>query len=223
MSGDLKYFPISIPRQTPDVVRALIESTVEPYMRDVHAMLLLPTEGTLPDVGCNLSIAQVLLSSIAGVSAVLYSREGYSGSVFRNYLADFYPWDAEPDLENAIKGSQAARILYDDYRNPLTHSSGTQVFSVDNGKRRKFVPKEYRLQINRVSYNSPPGRGLLNATLLEMEAEPIRPPWLPVTLKSAPNLRILTVEALYWGFRVSVQRLCSDESRMAAAREFFSR
>ncbi len=216
------YSPISIPLQTPQVVRDVIEGSVEPFMRDVHAMLQLPADGTLPHIGCNLSIAQVLLASVAGVSAVLYSTEGYSGSVFRSFVTDFFPWDAEPKSNNAIIGAEAARILYDDYRNPLTHAAGQPVFSTDNGARRKFIPQPYRLQINRVAFDSRPGRGLATDRLLELESEPTRPPWLPATLKLVKDLRVLTVESLYWDFRVSVQRLCADTARMDAAIKLFT-
>jgi hypothetical protein len=212
---------IALPAGTPAIVRDVIRGAVEPYLSDVHAMLMLPLDGSVPHVGCNMAIAQVLFAAISGVSAVLYSAQGYSGQVFRDYLTHYYPWDAEPARENKVGGSEAASILYEDYRNPLTHANGTPVFSVDRGQRREYRPKPYTLAVHRVGFPDRAHRGLLEDQILSLESEPVRPGWLPVTLASDSSSRILTVEALYWGFRASVQRLCGDATKMTAAAEFF--
>jgi hypothetical protein len=219
----MAFNPIALPAGTPEIVRNVIRGAVEPYLSDVHAMLMLPLDGSLPHVGCNMAIAQVLFAAISGVSAVLYSTEGYSGEVFQDYLTSFYPWDAEPTRENPVSGAEAARILYEDYRNPLTHAAGTPVFSVDRGQRRRHQPNPYTLVVNRVAFSDRAHRGLLEEQILSLESEPVRPGWLPVTIAADSSSRILTVEALYWGFRASVQRLCGDATKMKAAAEFFRR
>jgi hypothetical protein len=186
-------------------------------------MLQLPAAETLADVGCNLSIAQVLLASISGVSAVLYSTTGGSGAVFQDFMVAYYPWDAEPQRDNGISGVEAAKVLYEEYRNPLTHASGTPVISVERGKRREYRPDRRPVQINRmaIANDERPRRGLSEQRVNELESEPTRPSWLPPTLKLVDGRTVLTVESLYWGFRASVQRLCSDRERMDAVVRFF--
>lgn len=219
----MAFVPIALPPDTPTVVTDLIRWAVEPFLTDVHAMLQLPASETLPHIGCNLSIAQVLLASISGVSAVLYSTTGSSRAVFEGFMLDCYPWDAEPARDNVLTGVDAARILYQEYRNPLTHASGTPVFSVDRGMRRQYKAQPRRVQINRVALESDkrPGRGLTEQRINELESERVRPPWLPVTLRLEHGNTTLTVEALYWGLRVAVHRLCSDWTKMQAAVQFF--
>jgi hypothetical protein len=219
----MAFNQIALPANTPAIVRDVICGAVEPYLSDVHAMLMLPLDGSLPHVGCNMAIAHVLFAAISGVSAVLYSTEGYSGQVFQDYLTHFYPWDAEPTRENTVSGAEAARILYEDYRNPLTHATGTPVFSVDRGQRRQFQPRPYTLAVHRVGFPDRAHRGLLEEQILSLESEPVRPGWLPVTIAADSSSRILTVETLYWGFRASLQRLCGDATKMKAAAELFHR
>ena len=76
------------------------------------------------------------------------------------------------------------------------------------------------MRIDRVSLR--PGRGLNETELLEIESEPARQPWLPLTIAARPESIILTVEALYWGLRESIRRLCDDLPHMEAAARFFS-
>ncbi|OGA19789.1 MAG: hypothetical protein A3G25_03325 [Betaproteobacteria bacterium RIFCSPLOWO2_12_FULL_63_13] len=189
-------------------------------------MLLLPLDGSLPDVGCNLAIAEVLLAAIGGVSAVLYATEGGTGAAFQGFLRGYYPWDAEPDRENPVRDpTEGARILYMEYRNPLAHAAGVSVFSEGFGKdaQRVYRPREHGLMIRRIAIadDARPGRGLTEHRLLELESEPARPGWLSATLASDGSTRILTVEALYWGFRAAVRRLCGDAAKMDEAKRFF--
>jgi len=217
----MAYAPIVLPSQTPAVVEGLIRGAVEPYLSDVNAMLRLPQADTPAHVGCNLAIAQVLLAVVSGVSAVLYSTKGGTRKVFQAFLNDFYPWHSEPKRVNLVTGEEAARILYEDFRNPLTHSTGTPVFDVPGEARRQFIPTKPRVRLDRVAFHTHPDQGLPEERLLELESEPARPAWLPVTLAGDSAMRVLTVESLYWGIRRSIQVLCSDDSRMAVAVEFF--
>ena len=221
----MPYLEIQLPTETPSIVEGLIRGAVEPFFRDVHAMFQLPVSATLPAVGCNLSIAQVLLASIGGVSGTLYSTTLGTGAAFRGFLTDYYPWDSEPRRENAISGDKAAQILYDEYRNPLTHATGIPVFSPGFGKPREYRPQQRRVQINRIELGADkrPGRGLSEERIHELESQPARPGWpLPPTLKVIEDKTVLTVESLYWGFRESIRRLCGDKGRMEAAIRFFS-
>jgi hypothetical protein len=219
----VSYRSIVLPRQTPDVVQSVVRGAVEPLLSDVNAMLTLPQERTPAGVGCNIAIAQVLLAAVGGVSAVLYSAKGGSGAVFQAFLTDFYPWDAEPAKINAVSSKEAAATLYNDFRNPLAHSSGIPVFDVRGENRREYLPEKAKLRIDRIAFDEWPSQGLPMHRLLELESEPVRPPWLPVTLASDGNIHVLTVESLYWGLRCSIQRLCSDSARMAAAAVFFGK
>lgn len=216
----MAYTPIALPSETPQAVVGVVRNAVEPFLSDVNAMLRLPQLRTPRHVGCNLAIAQVLLAVISGVSAVLYSAHGKTGRVFQDFLTDFYPWKSEPRKINQIIGEKAARILYEDLRNPLTHATGTPVYDVRGKSRREFAPTKPRIRIDRIAFSSHPGKGLPASRLLELETEAVRPDWLPVTLAGDSELRVLTVEALYWGLRCSIQALCSDRPRMAAAADF---
>lgn len=220
----MAFLPIQLSADTPPQVGGLIRGAVEPFLSDVHAMLRLPTDDSLPEIGCNLAIAQVLLASISGLSAVLYSTTLGTGAAFKGFMTDFYPWDSEPDRDNAITGAAAAEVLYDEYRNPFTHASGVPVFSTGRGKPREYRPNQRRLQINRINIgpDERPDRGLLEHRINELESEPVRPWWVAPTLKLDEGKTVLCVEALYWGFRASVQRICSDRQRVAEAVRFFS-
>lgn len=218
------YRPIPLPPDTPPMVQQVVRGAVEPLLLDVNVMLRLPQPPqTPPGVGCNLAIANVLLAVVSGVSAVLYSTRGGSGKVFQDFLVDFYPWGLEPHKTNLVTGADAARILYEEFRNPLTHSSGTPVFDVRGESRRQYIADKPRLQISRVAFDTHPDRGLPEQKLLELNADGTnRPWWLPVTLAKDEKLRVLTVESLYWGIRRAIQTLCSDSSRTAAAVQFFA-
>ena len=216
----MAYLPISLPPDTPDIVQRVIRDAVEPFLRDVHTLFLLPLPGSTPDVGCNFSAAHVSLAAISGVSAVLYSTRGKSGKVFQDFLIDCYPWALEPKRDGAVSPSDAARILYEEFRNPLTHVAGTRVRAL-KPDRRELAPRTYFLQIHRVGFHSRPGQGLPKETIQELPAEPVRPGWLPITLAVDAEQRILTVETLYWGLRCAIQKLCLDQQRMATAVQFF--
>jgi hypothetical protein len=56
----MAFNQIALPANTPAIVRDVIRGAVEPYLSDVHAMLMLPLDGSLPHVGCNMAIAHVL-------------------------------------------------------------------------------------------------------------------------------------------------------------------
>lgn len=220
----MAYLPVSLPSDTPDVVQRVVRDALEPFLQDIHTLFLLPLPGSTPGVGCNFAAAQVLLAAISGVSAVLYSTTGTSGKVFQHFLIDCYPWKSEPTKGGVVPPPEAARILYEEFRNPLTHASGTLVQGVKLN-RRELVQRTYFLQINRVGFPSRPARGLTDEQIQELEAEPVRPGWLPMTLAVDVDAqkRILTVEALYWGLRCAIRTLCSDPVRMKAAVSFFAK
>jgi hypothetical protein len=219
----MAYLPIQTAPDTPPVVHGLVRGAIEPFLSDVHAMLRLPTDDSLPGAGCNLSIAQVLLASISGLSAVLYSTTLGTGAAFRGLLTEFYPWASEPMQANVVVGEEAARILYDEYRNPLAHASGTAVFSPGPGKPREYRPSQRRLQINRINIaaDANPDRGLLEHRINELESSTARPWWLAPTLKTDEDKIVLCAESLYWGFRIAVQSICADQKRAQAAVVFF--
>ena len=87
------YQPLLLPEGlSPDTAK-LIRDQLEPQLTDVHAMLRLPIDGD-PGLrgGCNLSVTQVLLSVISGVSVTVYdpsalTRRGGRGKLFREAVA----------------------------------------------------------------------------------------------------------------------------------------
>src|SRR5262249_38576864 len=142
----MAYHPLRLPSGLPADAEEVIRDLLEPQLVDVHSMFRLPIAGD-PDLlgGCNLSIAQVLLSVVSGVSVVLYaniaSGSGKSGELFKKVLEDHYPWDAEQHIVGAQRGATAAEQLYQIFRNPLAHALGRIDPKFNPNGRKVFVDK----------------------------------------------------------------------------------
>jgi hypothetical protein len=149
----------------------------------------------------------------------MYSVTGRAGSVFHDFLEEFYPWEAEPPGKAVVLGRRAANVLYDEFRNPFAHVAGL-LLDISDPSERRIQKKPYRVQINRVEIAEHPG-GLPESQVEGLERGS-RPVWLPPTLMMTEEMRAVTVESLYWGTRVAVAKLCSDRTRMQAAAEFFA-
>jgi hypothetical protein len=105
------YQPLLLPEGLGPDTAKLIRDQLEPQLTDVHAMLRLPIDGD-PGLrgGCNLSVTQVLLSVISGVSVTVYdpsalARHGDRGKLFLEVLEKHYPWNEERHLPGARLGA----------------------------------------------------------------------------------------------------------------------
>ena len=89
--------------------------------------MLLPIESLGIDGGCNFVVALAMCNMISGIARVLYTPAGQiprgrDGAAirFKSILRDFFSWELAENREGKIN------ILYDVFRNPLTHSLGVQ-------------------------------------------------------------------------------------------------
>ena len=170
-------------------------------------MLRLPIPNYRLVTGAGLPIAQVLLNAVSGVSSTLYQPKGKSGAQFKGLLETYYPWDLEPPGGPSPK--DGARLIYEVFRNPLTHNLGLHLF--------KSVPKVKIKRSTRVGGAGPPER-----TITRWEKAAIRPKWSHTVVERA-DATVMFIEPLYWGVRLMLQRLTADSARMAIAERFLER
>jgi hypothetical protein len=152
------------------------------------------------------------MNAVSGISVVLYEppADGRdTGRKFKGVLRDFYPWDVEPS--GSINcASEGANVLYETFRNPLTHAFGFQAPEPPG-----------RLSITRLG-PSP----LRDDELEALESSPVRP--TSTALRGAGTLirdkdtqaLDLNAESLYWGVRELLRRLTADHARMELAEAF---
>jgi len=201
----------------PSAVRHFVERTIEDlYFSDVHAMLRLP----LPDknimAGQNFSLTQVLMAVIGGVSTTLYDTKGKSGELFRGVVEEFFPWEEEPS--NDMPPKAAAGIIYNVFRNPLTHAGG--LFMDLRDEQRFLEQKNYSVKIMRcLSENNTIGHPEEWIEALERATK--RPDMSPM-LRIEKDKKVLLVEGLYWCVRRMIQKLSANSARMARAERFLN-
>jgi hypothetical protein len=208
----MTYRQLQIDPLTPQRVRGLIHH-IDLSFSDVHAMLRLPIANYRITAGCNFAITHVLMSVIGGASTTLYKQTGQVGARFVGLLEDYYPWSLEPPGMPA-KGD-AAKTIYEVFRNPLTHDLGIDV----KGKSKGFVVKTKRLK---TFTSSGRDRGLTERKIAALETNGNRPNMSP-TLTTTNNKSVLLVEGLYWGVRRMIESITHDHTRMAAADSFIAK
>ncbi|HXP86111.1 MAG TPA: hypothetical protein VN841_15410 [Bryobacteraceae bacterium] len=161
---------------------------------DVHAMLRLPLKEEGLTHGCNFAAATVLVEIIGGVSATLFQYNGGTREKYRRLLEHWYPWDAEGCTDRAA----ASHLLYKFIRNPLAHELGI-------GKKRGGFRKS---------------NGLPEELIERLELSPA-PPSNPTIESSSSEVGVqLSVDTLYWGTRVMIQRLTEDAPMMKKAEAY---
>ena len=130
----MSYVPVPKPNDLPLRVAAAVDRLEEHYLHEVHVMLRMPIPHYRLSSTCTFSCAQSLLALIGGVSTMLYAnRDGSSGKDFKDLLIDFYPWDQEPHPR--VTPQEGAKIIYEVFRNPITHNLGAHV------RRKATTPK----------------------------------------------------------------------------------
>lgn len=188
------YQPLKISAHVGPIAKSLVQH-LDMLLGDVHSMLRLPLNEEGLTHGCNFAAALVLLELIGGVSSTLFQSAGGSGERYKQLLEKYYPWDAEGETQPG----KAARELYKFWRNPLAHELGI------SGKRSAIGKNGYPEDV-----------------LEKIEVLPTPP---AKTLQHIPtDDRVhLSVEALYWGTRVMIQRLMDDPRMMKKAEAYLKK
>ena len=89
----MAYVPLNPPSNASGDISNFLRESVDPLLRDVHAMFRLPIAGDPGLVGgCNLTAALVLLQVVDGVAYRIWGDAGGSGPRFKKILVDHFPW-----------------------------------------------------------------------------------------------------------------------------------
>lgn len=201
------YQPLALHLSTPLSVKRLIDRLERLSFSDVHTMLRLPVRNYRLDAGCNFAIAQVLMTAIGGISTTLYRQGNSDSERFRGLLRDHYQWQLEPTRD--VTADEAARIIYQVFRNPLTHDLGLDL----HGRSTGIKVKVKRLQRSQ--------GGLPELWIEKLEKAKTRPR-MSSTVTVRPDAKVLLVEALYWGLRRMVEAMTRDAQLMGRAEAFLA-
>lgn len=213
----MSYVRLQLSASTPTAVRHFIERTIEDlYFSDVHTMLRLPLPENGITAGQNFAITQVLMTVISGVSVTLYDQKGKSGDLFKAAVEKYFPWEQEPC--NDVPPKAAAGIIYDVFRNPLTHAAGLFMDRRDN--QRFLVQKAYSVKVKR-RLTQDKTTGHTEEWIESLEAASVRPDMGP-TLAVKTDRKVLLVEGLYWCSRRMIQKLTENSEKMLNAERLLS-
>lgn len=193
----MPYHPLDLPPGTPPNAEHIVRTRIDPLLRQVHAMLLLPVEDAPGlDIVCKQSVALVLLGVVSGVSEKLYKppKGMGTGERFKRVLTNYYPWRGEPKTAGTTCGKEAAETIYKTFRNPLAHTLGISDYPA------KFF------------------RGAATDVKLEkFEKSKTRPRgWNKPTLKKGHGRTTLNIKIFYWGVRRLIWKLLSAQATATA-------
>ncbi len=188
------YQPLKMSRHVGPLAKGLVQH-IDMLLGDVHSMLRLPLSEEGLTHGCNFAAALVLLEVIGGISATLFQATGGSGERYKQLLEKYYPWDAEGETQSG----KAARELYKWWRNPLAHELGI------SGKKGAVGKNGYPEDV-----------------LERLEVSPT-PPSKTLQLIAADDRVHLSVETLYWGTRVMIERLMEDPHMIKKAEAYLKK
>ena len=203
----MAYITLDFPNTLPDSVRTVIREGVEPLLEDVHWMLA--TVITNPtDIGrrrqLQVPIAHVLLATVAGVSTQLFHAPGKgTGARFTECLVTFFPWDIDPPT--GVSNEQAAKMLYEVFRNPMVHYLGLNKVT------------EPVVKIGQVFRGTDDAETRVEK-LERLTVKPYSNPCLVVTSEK----RVLWLDPFYWGVRKLVERWSRDADQVAHADQKFT-
>lgn len=188
----------------------LIENQIEMQFRDIHCMFRLPLPRPRLDAGCNFAIAQVLLAQISGISTILYTQSTASKRAFRKLMLRHY-WPHDPP--EGVTPEEATEILYEEFRNPLTHNLGLHV-SRGPGPPRLAPERGVKHKVKKYV-------GLSEKDIVARESSQTRPN-MSATLRVTKKKKVLLVDGLYWGVRRMVERLAADQALVNKAEKFLT-
>jgi hypothetical protein len=134
----------------------------------------------------------VLLATVAGASTQLLHTPGKgTGARFRECLVSFFPWDIDPP--RGVSNEEAAKILYDVFRNPMVHFLGLNKAT------------DPIVKIGHVFRGTDDAEQRVEQ-LERLTVKPYSDPCLVVT----PEKRVLWLDPFYWGVRRLVERWSRD-------------
>jgi hypothetical protein len=194
-----------LPPGLPPDVEKIVRDRLEPHLIDVHSMLRLPIRDDAGlQGGCNFTIAQVLLSVIGGASVTLYedvlTRRGDRTRLFREILANHYPWNEESGIGGGLYGADAADKLYVLFRSPLAHSLG-------------IIEPDESPTVRRVVVEKGP---FVEAAIEATEEAIVRPrDWVHPTLRQDGDALILWLRSFYWGVRRTIENVAAARSGLS--------
>ena len=167
-------------------IYGFVHDHLDMQFRDIRGMMRLPLKDLGIDGGCNFAAALAMCNMINGISRVLYqpskkipkSSEG-SEIRFKQYLRDYFPWGSGDKREGVVN------IIYDVFRNPLTHSLGVQS----------------KQRTRKVWINKSP---LSEEQITQLETNEKRPAWADTAVLIEPDRLVLNDIGLYWAlFEIS--------------------
>ena len=205
----MAYVPLALSDSLPDSVNTVIRKGVEPQLQDVHWMLATAIgrpSASEPPRQLQLPIALVLLATVDGVSTQLFHPEEkmHTGKRFKECLNRYFPWDIDPPT--GVLSEEAAKILYETFRNPLVHVLGLH---------RSRAPA---VQIGQRFPGSDDAEARVER-LERLRVKPASEPCLVVTR----DKRILWLDPFYWGVRILVERWSCDKVQVCHADKKFSK
>lgn len=185
-------------------LRALLAIQLDMQFADLRTLLQLPRPGDGLEGGCNLTAASLLFNIVSGSSVLFYDASTtamadgrQSGRRFKELLTGYYPFcdgDLQPD--------EAARVLYEAARNPLTHCLGV-------GKDKRVFPGAPQIGNRPVAVmfsKGPLSPGQVGALVSVRE----RPAWLEPTITVQHEECVIAVCALAWGVHEMLRQLFGD-------------
>ena len=203
----MAYVPLNLSNSLPDSVHTIIRKGVEPQLEDVHWMLATaihrPSEFG-PPRQLQVPVALVLLATVDGVSTRLFHPEECmkTGKRFKECLNRYFPWDIDPPT--GVSSEEAAKILYDTFRNPLVHFLGLH------------QSKDPAVRIGQ-SYPWSDDAEIGVESLERSRCKPASEPCLVVT----PDKRTLWLGPFYWGVRTLIERWSCDKIQVSHADKKF--
>ena len=201
------YVPLALSDSLPDSVNTVIRKGVEPLLEDVHWMLSTaigrPSEFG-PPRQLQIPIALMLLVTVDGISQKLFRPDPSMdiGPKYKECLKQYFPWDIDPPT--GVSSEEAAKILYDTFRNPLVHRLGLHE---STGPAVQFVQgfpgsEDHEIQVERLERS---------------RCKPVSEPCLVVT----PDKQQLWLDPFYWGVRILVERWSHDKDQVTRADKKF--
>jgi hypothetical protein len=194
----------------PNVAR-LLDVQVDMQFVDLATLLQLPQEGLALRGGCNLTATLLACSIISGVSVLFFEASIdavrgkdnalRSGKRFKRLVRDYFPWEGD----EAVAPAEAATLLYEHTRNPLTHALGV-------GKAGVTFPGLGGDTIL-LSKGALPDQWVAHL----MRGEPTRPEFLRRTITRDGDAYTLDVGALAWGVCRMLRRLLADDGQVRRA------
>jgi hypothetical protein len=207
----MAYKPLAPTIALPPHVKRLMWKLERHYLTPAHALFRLPIPNYRIEGQFHFTIANVLLSAVAGLSTTLYAQAGGNGSRFRWLLEHYYPFADEP--ASAPSKHETAATLWSVFRNPLAHDLG---FDIE--KKSKTPETKY---LRKLTSSNRGVRGLTERMIERLEDHSARPsPTATVQIRA--DATVLYVDIFYWGVRRMAESLFSDSGRVSQAETFLA-